>query len=116
VADGGTFELIEHTVVIDDDRINVPPVGEDTEAQSSPLRHPLFPKVETEPTVRAPLGTICGARSGDKGGNANVGLWVETPAAYSWLESHLTIERFRALMPEANGLEIDRHPLPNLFA
>ncbi len=30
-----------------------------------------------------PLGTICGARSGDKGGNANVGVWVRTPGGVS---------------------------------
>jgi hypothetical protein len=63
-----------------------------------------------------PLGTICGARSGDKGGNGNVGVWVETPAAYAWLESYLTIERFRALMPEARDLAIERHALPNLLS
>ena len=33
----------------------------------------------------SPLGTVIGARSGDKGGNANVGLWARTPAAYAWL-------------------------------
>ena len=39
------------------------------------------------PTRALPLGTICGARSGDKGGNANVGLWVRSPQAYAWLDA-----------------------------
>ena len=32
-------------------------------------------------TRRAPLGTVAGARSGDKGGDANVGVWVRTDGA-----------------------------------
>ena len=63
-----------------------------------------------------PLGTICGARSGDKGGNANVGVWVRTPEAYRWLADFLTVERLRALLPEAATLEVERHELPNLLA
>ncbi|GAC1531370.1 MAG: DUF1446 domain-containing protein [Acidimicrobiales bacterium] len=67
-------------------------------------------------TVDAPLGCVAGARSGDKGGNANVGLWVETDDAYGWLVAMLTVERIRTLLPEAAGLEIRRYPLPNLRA
>jgi hypothetical protein len=67
-------------------------------------------------TVTAPLGRLCGARSGDKGGNANVGFWARDPAAYPWLRSYLTVGRLRALLPEAAGLEISRHELPNLSA
>jgi hypothetical protein len=63
-----------------------------------------------------PLGRIAGARSGDKGGNANVGLWTRTDAAYAWLRSELTVDRFRELLPEAAGLEIGRYELPNLRA
>jgi len=68
------------------------------------------------PTRDVPLGAICGARSGDKGGNANVGLWVRTPDAYRWLASFLTAERLRALVPEARPLEVERHELPNILA
>jgi hypothetical protein len=66
--------------------------------------------------VRVPLGRIAGARSGDKGGNANVGLWARDPAAFAWLRAELTVERIRALLPEAAGLEIRRYELPNLAA
>lgn len=66
--------------------------------------------------VRAPLGTLVGARSGDKGGNANVGLWVRRPDAYPWLASYLNVERFRELLPEAEGMTIKRFDLPNLGA
>ncbi|HUZ36931.1 MAG TPA: acyclic terpene utilization AtuA family protein [Streptosporangiaceae bacterium] len=68
------------------------------------------------PAVRVPLGRVAGARSGDKGGNANVGVWVRDPAAYGWLRTELTVKRLRALLPEAAGLEIHRFELPNLAA
>ncbi len=69
------------------------------------------------PTVRAPLGRVAGARSGDKGGNANIGLWTRDDAGYAWLAAFLTAERVRELLgPEAAALPIDVHPLPNLRA
>ena len=67
-------------------------------------------------TVRAPLGLIAGARSGDKGGNANVGVWVRTPEAYAWLDHYLTAERLGELVPSTAGLMIERYRLPNLLA
>ena len=60
------------------------------------------------------MSAIVGARSGDKGGNVNVGFWAESDAAYAWLINYLTIERFRELVPDAAGFEIFRHPLPNI--
>jgi hypothetical protein len=68
------------------------------------------------PTVRAPLGRLAGARSGDKGGNANLGVWVRDRAAYAWLVRFLTVERLRALLPEAAGLEVRRYAFGNLLA
>ncbi|MBL9124238.1 MAG: acyclic terpene utilization AtuA family protein [Planctomycetaceae bacterium] len=65
-------------------------------------------------TRKVPLGTLIGARSGDKGGNANVGLWANDEAAYRWLAGFLTVDRFRELMPEAAGLAIRRYELPNM--
>jgi len=68
-------------------------------------------------TRRVPLGAICGARSGDKGGNANIGIWAQDDAAYAWMRDYLTVERIRALLgAEAADLAIERFPLPNLRA
>jgi hypothetical protein len=67
-------------------------------------------------SVRAPLGRVCAARSGDKGGNANVGLWARDAAGYAWLRAYLTAGRLRELLPEARDLEIRRFELPNLHA
>jgi hypothetical protein len=75
-----------------------------------------LPAVTDGEVSRIPLGRICAARSGDKGGNANVGLWTRRPDEYSWLRHYLTVERFRILLPEAADLEIRRYELPNLLA
>ena len=63
-----------------------------------------------------PLGAVFGARSGDKGGDANVGVWARGPEGYAWLARHLGVQRFKALVPEAAGLEVRRYELPNLLA
>ncbi|MGD0604194.1 MAG: acyclic terpene utilization AtuA family protein [Streptosporangiaceae bacterium] len=68
------------------------------------------------PLTGIPLGRLCGARSGDKGGNANVGLWATSPARYAWLRQHLTTDRFKELLTEAADLPVDRYELPNLLA
>ncbi|WP_328769680.1 acyclic terpene utilization AtuA family protein [Streptomyces sp. NBC_00286] len=65
---------------------------------------------------RAPLGRVAGARSGDKGGDANVGLWAPTHDAWRWLAHALTVDRFRELLPETADLTVVRHVLPNLRA
>lgn len=63
-------------------------------------------------TVVAPIGRIVGARSGDKGGNANLGVFARTDGAWAWLEGFLTVERLRALLPETAELAIERHRFP----
>jgi hypothetical protein len=98
-------------------------------AHTDPLGRPLAtgttgPALDVTPaklswdtlTVRTPLGSICGARSGDKGGNANVGFWVRSASEYAWLQTYLTVERLRELLPEASALPIRRYELPNLLA
>ncbi|GAA4207315.1 DUF1446 domain-containing protein [Streptosporangium oxazolinicum] len=67
-------------------------------------------------TVRVALGAIAGARSGDKGGNANLGVWVRTAEQFGWLEGYLTVERLTELLPFTGGLRVERFELPNLLA
>jgi hypothetical protein len=64
--------------------------------------------------MKLPLGTIAGARSGDKGGDANLGIWVRTDEAYAWLERELTVDKIKELLPEAG--EVIRYELKNLKA
>lgn len=68
------------------------------------------------PTQQLPLGAVCGARSGDKGGNANLGVWTESDAAYAWLAELLTVDKLKELLPEARPLNVERFELPNLRA
>ena len=67
-------------------------------------------------TRKAALGTVLGARSGDKGGNANIGFWGRTDEAGAWLQRFMTPARFRELLPEADGLPVEVFRLPNLRA
>jgi hypothetical protein len=109
-------ELIEQRVVLGDEAVVVSPVTLPAGNVDASVPSVTVPAPPDGPTERLPLGTICGARSGDKGGNANVGIWVRSPEAYAWLERYLTVERFRQLVPEAAKLKVERHPLPNLLA
>jgi hypothetical protein len=71
-------------------------------------------------TRRVPLGTFVHARSGDKGGDANLGLWVarDRSASYddrvAWLLATVTPDFVRDLLPETRDLDIEVHLLPNL--
>jgi len=106
--------VVSHEVVLaDGTRFPVadPPTGT-AERHSDPVV-----AVETQPTGptrRVPLGTIAGARSGDKGGNANIGVWARTDDAYRWLAANLTIGTLRELLPEIAGLDVDRYEFPNI--
>lgn len=67
-------------------------------------------------TREVPLGRVVGARSGDKGGDANVGVWVRNETAWRWLAHTLTIGLFKELLPETEDLRVTRYVLPNLWA
>jgi hypothetical protein len=69
------------------------------------------------PTEHGPIGRVVGARSGDKGGNANLGVWARDAEGYDWLSWFLTEARLRELMPaETDGRDVRRYELPNLNA
>ena len=107
---------VDHVAVLHDGRrVPVPP-PQDTRPLSE-VRQPSLPEpLPPGPTRRAPLGLVAGARSGDKGGNANVGVWARTDDAWRWLAHELTAETFRRLIPESRDLPVTRHVLPNLRA
>lgn len=108
-------ELIEHRVHVGDEVIDIPPVTgtKPLDAKVPAVEIPSAPGGATE---RRPLGTICGARSGDKGGDGNVGIWVRSPAAYAWLERYLTVDTFKELVKDAGMLAVERHAFPNLLS
>ncbi|MEU1497454.1 acyclic terpene utilization AtuA family protein [Streptomyces sp. NPDC005732] len=109
-------DAVEQVAVLPDGRrIPVAPARDTLALEPAPRPAPPGPP-PAGPTRRAPLGRVAGARSGDKGGDANVGVWVRTDAAWRWLAHELTVERFRSLIPESAGLDVVRHALPNLRA
>jgi hypothetical protein len=67
-------------------------------------------------TERCPLGRIVGTRSGDKGGDANLGVFARTDDSFDWLAAFLTVERLQALLPETSSLAVERHVFANLRA
>jgi hypothetical protein len=109
---------VEQVVVLDGgERLAVkPPTRSGAAPAGAPPPPPSLPAPPGGPTVRAPLGRAFGARSGDKGGNANLGVWARDPQGYAFLAGFLTEERLAELLPEARGLQVRRHELPNLLA
>jgi len=105
---------VEHVAVLEDGtRAVIAPPGASLALE--PVEPPpLPPAPKGGPTRRAPLGRIVAARSGDKGGTANIGVWARTDAAWRWLAHALTVEKLRELLPEAAPLPIERHVFPNL--
>jgi len=75
-----------------------------------------IPAVPGGPTVRVPLGRAFATRSGDKGGNANLGIWAQTPEAFAFLRRFLTTERLMGLLPDCAPFSIARYEMPNLLA
>ena len=107
----------------------VGPAGEESDNQAPhprvaaqvPPREPLDRVTPAEiggPTRRVPLGHVAHARSGDKGGDANLGLWAidaaRRPDRVTWLLATITPDVVRRLVPEAVALDVEVHPLANL--
>jgi hypothetical protein len=129
---------VPHVVVLaDGTRIDIEPPKDTTEKaasganssrlttgsdMSAPLAEQFAPLGEwVQETVRVPLGRLVHARSGDKGGDANLGVWIPADhprrePAFTWLAAFLDEVAVRELLPEASKLELEIHPLPNLAA
>ncbi|MER5891471.1 acyclic terpene utilization AtuA family protein [Streptomyces sp. NPDC001876] len=109
-------EEVGHVAVLPDgEREAVPPAVRCRALEA--VEEPGLPEpLPSGPTRSAPLGRVAGARSGDKGGDANVGVWVRSEDAWRWLAHELTVARFQELLPETAGLTVVRHVLPNLRA
>ena len=107
---------ITQTIHMDENRFTVPAF---IETGNFGLIHVPPPKQLSVPTgkmVTVPLGRAFATRSGDKGGNANLGVWAQTSEAYAFLQSFLTVEKLKELLPDCNPFTIHRYELPNLWA
>jgi hypothetical protein len=108
-------EVAHVAVLPDGSRVDIaPPAG--TLALSD-VDQPALPEpLPAVPRLRAPLGAVAGARSGDKGGDANLGVWVRSEREWRWLAHSLTVAEFQRLLPETADLTVRRYVLANLYA
>ncbi len=116
-----TAEYVEATrvphiaVLPDGTRVDIPVAA--TTRALEPLPDPSVPApLPPGQTRRVPLGTLAGTRSGDKGGDANIGVWVRSDDEWQWLANTLTADTLKELLPEIEPLPVTRHLLPNLRA
>jgi hypothetical protein len=107
---------VPHVAVHADGTRSDIPAATDTRELTAADPPPLPEPLPAGPSRRLPLGRIAGARSGDKGGSANVGLWVRTDEQWRWLANTLTVDLLKKLLPETADLPVTRHLLPNLRA
>ncbi len=118
-------DTVTHTVVHADGTREtiVDPTTFSDVADDEGLRPSPYPAPVDSITRRMPLGSFVHARSGDKGGDANLGLWVvhdDSPSyeeRVTWLTKLITPRKVRELVPEAAALPddaIDVYVLPNL--
>jgi hypothetical protein len=109
-------EAVSETVHLPDGSVDfVPPPTELSEPHSAKAEPPSD-NPATGATRRVPLGYVAHARSGDKGGDANIGVWARDARddRAAWLRTLLTVERVKELLPEAADLDVEVHQLPNL--
>ena len=106
---------IKEYVHVDGKTLEIEPTSqlqfEENYYQKQPVTIELAPQGEMD---EISFGRLFGARSGDKGGCANIGVWAKTDLAFSFLYNFLSIEKLKELMPDLNKFSIDRYELPNI--
>jgi hypothetical protein len=107
--------LVPHVAVRDDaTRVDIEPAARTRPLE--PVAEARVPAWRDGPTRSLPLGRFVGTRSGDKGGDANVGVWARSDRQFSWLADMLSVDMFQVLLPETRPLRVTRHVLANLRA
>ena len=108
--------VVEHRVVLEGGEVLIiasAPTTAPRQIASSPTRDERQPEASL---TLALLGDLCGARSGDKGGNANVGVWTWDDELYAWMSEALTEDAVADLLALDFDVEVKRYDLPNLRA
>jgi len=108
--------FLEHKIYLNGSEFIVKPVGsypERKNIQSVAVDLKDIPMVNTRKIY---FGRLFATRSGDKGGNANLGVWAKNMDSYSFLNRFLTTEKLKDLLPDMKEFDIERYELPNLLA
>ena len=109
-------EHIQQHVFVDDQEIVVKASVQGEALHVTPVQTRPIPSVSHAETVSVPFGELFATRSGDKGGNANLGVWSKTPDAFAFLRDYLSVERLKVLLKDLAEFDIERYELPNLLA
>jgi len=109
-------KFVQQTVFVNNREIVVDAVDPGNKTVTIELKTMAMEKIPMDDLEEIPLGRLFGTRSGDKGGNANLGVWAKTPEAFSFLNSFLTINRLKQLLPDMEEFEIERYEFSNLLA
>jgi hypothetical protein len=110
--------LVTPSIECDGERVAGTPRGIDPGLPFGPEATDAVPGVAlgADESVTVPLWVLVGGRSGDKGGDANVGLWADSEAVARWLCDSFGVAQFKEALPEAAAFDVARYPLPNLQA
>lgn len=96
--------------------IDPPPTAGHDFVPQPPLEQTTEADAAARDLVSVAIGRVVGARSGDKGGDANVGVWVRSEEAYSWLHRFLTVEKFAEMFPDLGQFPVQRYEFANISA
>jgi hypothetical protein len=107
---------IQQKVTIEEKVVMVDSVLPDPSAPVPDAKKITIPLLPAGKMIRMPLGRVFATRSGDKGGNANLGVWAKTPEAFAFLREFLTTEKLKELLRDMSGFEMERYEFPNLLA
>jgi hypothetical protein len=107
---------IQQKVMIEDKVVLVDSVLPDPAAPVPAAKEIAIPPLPVGKMIRIPLGRVFATRSGDKGGNANLGVWAKTPEAFAFLREFLTTEKLKELLRDMSGFEMERYEFANLLA
>ena len=107
---------IQQHVFVDGQEIVVKAFAQRESFDAIPLQTRSIPSVPHGETISTSFGKLFATRSGDKGGNANLGIWAKTPEAFAFLRDYLSVEHLKKLLKDLADFEIERYELPNLLA
>jgi hypothetical protein len=111
-----TNEFLEHKIFLNGSEFSVKPVGTYPEVADIQPKEVTPVDVPLGDLQKIHFGRLFATRSGDKGGNANLGVWAKNIEAYTFLNRFLTVEKLKELLPDMDPFDIERYELPNLFA
>lgn len=110
-------KYVKELVHIDNKETEVLPTNQLKLADSEkPKVDIIVPDFNDDKTEEIYFGRLIGARSGDKGGCANLGVWVKSEKAYAFLYHFLTVQKLKELLSDLTDYKIERFDFPNLKA